>query len=207
MRASLELVIEPVFEPPQEAQGEPDLFLEYCRSQEFDPVGPLGWLAREGFQAPLLPGWVEEVREPTYFVDTWLGTTAWEPPLDRTYRDLYRALESGRSLAELEREVARQALEGLDGWDGPYQSEQGPYWHCSARKLSIWENPNSRVELTVEVIRRSRGTGKPPTPKRPDGRWGSPSRARTTPTPGSHGTGADSPWGSARSIDSYRARR
>lgn len=114
------------------------------------------WAVREAFNAPLPSSWTEYMDDSgrAYYIKEGSAESTWEHPMDSVYRELFDMIRDARgrnpALTESQREdIVRQHLKKahqrakaeLEGWSGPYASEQGEYYYSESLKVSTWECP------------------------------------------------------------------
>lgn len=151
-------------------QGSPDVadLYEYCLSLgvDADQDEDLLWVVHEAFNAPL-PGNVAEYTNEegrVYYFNEVTGQSSWEHPLDQVYREVLSLVKQVRTEAPRAPEEQREAIVkdhlqqvhkrariGLDGWSGPYASEQGDYYHNEVLQVSSWESPIEVWERELEI--------------------------------------------------------
>jgi len=143
----------------------------YARSLGLDPDldADLLWVAQEAFAAPLPAGWTDHVDAEgrVYFCNTVTQQSSWLHPTDIVFRellDLIKALRSEQPPAPVARRNAalrdhmvlahRDAQSQLQGWSGPYESEQGPYYYNTVLDVSTWDNPVDERERELATRQR-----------------------------------------------------
>mmetsp|Transcript_23391 Transcript_23391/g.53982 ORF Transcript_23391/g.53982 Transcript_23391/m.53982 type:complete len:275 (-) Transcript_23391:33-857(-) len=122
------------------------------------------WLAQEAYNAPLPAGWIEYTSEQgqLYYCRQEFGETTWEHPMDQVYREAVSLVLKAREeqihpeqcmdfIKRHLQEVRERAMRSLQGWSGPYQSEQGEYYHHDILKVSSWDNPVAEWESELRV--------------------------------------------------------
>jgi len=141
---------------------------EYCSSLgiDADQDEDLLWVAHEAFNAPLPASWSEYTNEAgrVYYFHEVSGQSTWEHPFDEVYREVVAIVKGMRAevpLAAYERreatvrghlqQVHARALQGLEGWSGPYPSEAGEYYFNELLQVSAWENPVAEWENELAV--------------------------------------------------------
>lgn len=144
---------------------------EYARSLGLDPEvhADLMWVALEAFTARLPSGWTDHVDSEgrVYFCNEVTQESSWFHPTDALFREvleLVMALRAERPPpSEARRGAAirdhlvrahREAQAQLDGWSGPYDSEQGPYYYNRILDVSHWENPVEDSERALDTRQR-----------------------------------------------------
>jgi len=144
-----------------------DLY-EYCLSLgiDADQDEDLLWVVHEAFNAPLPGNAAEYTNEEgrVYYFNEVTGQSSWEHPLDQVYRECLELVKRVRTEApsapEEQRkaivrdhlqEVHGKALVALEGWCGPYPSEQGEYYHNEVLQVSSWESPVAEREKELEI--------------------------------------------------------
>jgi len=128
-------------------------------------------VAQEAFDAPLPASWSEHTDDEgrLYFFREASGESAWEHPMDGVYRELVEIVRQARTAecryepSDVEasharlihahlREVHQRALDALEGWSGPYNSEEGDYYYNAHLRVSVWESP--LAEWNHELVLR-----------------------------------------------------
>merc|ERR1719210_3010746 len=99
---------------------------------------------QEAFNSSLPRSWSEYMHESgrVYYVKEGSSTTTWVHPMDQVYQDLFDVIHRVRNdrpdATQAEREavlfehlqmIHQRALTELQGWSGPYMSEQGEYYY------------------------------------------------------------------------------
>jgi len=160
------------FSPPLATEAESpaavaDLY-EYCLSLgiDADDDEDLLWVAHEAFNATLPANYAEYTNEEgrVYYFNEVSGQSSWEHPLDQVYRETLELVKRVKTEAprapEEQREaivrdhlqqIHKRALIGLEGWSGPYASEQGEYYHNATLQVSSWESPTNEWENELEL--------------------------------------------------------
>lgn len=127
----------------------------------------LHWVVEEAFNAPLPTSWTEHVDDDgrIYFFHETSGESSWEHPMDAVYRELVGLVKLARteqfSASEAERgvfihqhlrQVHQRAIEGIDGWSGPYCGEDAQeFYYNVSLQVSVWENPLAQWEHELEL--------------------------------------------------------
>ncbi|CAE8652044.1 unnamed protein product, partial [Polarella glacialis] len=124
----------------------------------------LSWAVQEAFNAPLASSWTEYMDDSgrAYYVKEGSSQSTWEHPMDSVYRELIEMIRQARSqkpaLSEPQRtdlvrdhlrRVHHLAKKELEGWSGPYPSEQGEYYYNETLKVSTWESPVTECETEL----------------------------------------------------------
>jgi len=124
------------------------------------------WLVREAFEAPLPKCWTEhmDAEGRVYFYNQVNEESTWAHPMDGVYRELILLIQTFRakrpthgSRARLDvvkehLELAhRRAIEELEGWSGPYDSENGLYFYNERLGVSTWVNPSDDLEYELAI--------------------------------------------------------
>eukprot|EP00421_Protoceratium_reticulatum_P038725 CAMPEP_0168448626 /NCGR_PEP_ID=MMETSP0228-20121227/47188_1 /TAXON_ID=133427 /ORGANISM="Protoceratium reticulatum, Strain CCCM 535 (=CCMP 1889)" /LENGTH=286 /DNA_ID=CAMNT_0008463159 /DNA_START=42 /DNA_END=899 /DNA_ORIENTATION=- len=157
-----------------EADGEADV-REYGKTLgiDADRDADLLWVVHEAFVASLPPSWTEYCDEDgrVYFYNQATRESSWSHPMDGVYREIIQLVKAVRAepggasdarraeavQAHLEA-VRGRAMEQLEGWSGPYTSENGAYYHNAALDVSLWDSPvdewQSELELRQQVLHR-----------------------------------------------------
>mmetsp|Transcript_73540 Transcript_73540/g.207719 ORF Transcript_73540/g.207719 Transcript_73540/m.207719 type:complete len:270 (-) Transcript_73540:160-969(-) len=128
---------------------------------DIDNDEDLIWAVQQAFNAPLPSSWTEYMdnNSRVYYVKEGSSQSTWEHPMDGIYRELLGLIKDVRTsspaASEAEREevvrhhlkqVHERATSDLEGWSGPYSSEQGDYYHHEGLKVSTWECPVTEWE-------------------------------------------------------------
>lgn len=126
----------------------------------------LRWLVHEAFNAPLPTSWYEYTDEEgrLFFFRAASGESSWEHPMDQVYRDLVSVIkqarleqphadqtDTGLFIRNHLMQVHQRAMVALEGWSGPYSSEEGEYYYNEITKLSTWECPLTEWEHELAV--------------------------------------------------------
>lgn len=147
---------------------------EYAKSLglNLDVDSDLAWLVREAFVAPLPASWSEHADGDSgkvFFFNQVSQESHWCHPTDEIYKDviaLVRGLRAERlpaTRSEARRLQAIQehltaahaaALDGLEGWSGPYDSDAGAYFYNRIHDISTWENPVAELEEELALRQR-----------------------------------------------------
>lgn len=122
------------------------------------------WAVREAFNAPLPGGWTEYMDDTgrAYYIKDGSMSSTWEHPMDSVYRELFEVIKTQRSKSGSEaqreeavtlhlKEVHHRARADLEGWSGPYPSEQGEYYYNEGLKLSSWDSPVAQWESELAL--------------------------------------------------------
>jgi centrosomal protein CEP164 len=167
---SLEALSSTVAETDGNEAGSPEVadLYEYCLSLgiDADQDEDLVWVVHEAFNAPLPGTFAEYTNEEgrVYYFNEVTGQSSWEHPLDQVYREVLELVK--RVKAEAPRapesqkvdivrdhlqQVHNRAVIGLEGWSGPYGSEQGEYYHNAVLQVSSWESPVVDWERELQI--------------------------------------------------------
>mmetsp|Transcript_70849 Transcript_70849/g.148215 ORF Transcript_70849/g.148215 Transcript_70849/m.148215 type:complete len:326 (+) Transcript_70849:152-1129(+) len=126
----------------------------------------LAWAVREAFNAPLPSSWTEYMDDTgrAYYIKDGSTESTWEHPMDSVYRELLELIKDVRtrkpplSLQEQEdivrqhlRQVHQRAKADLEGWSGPYASEQGDYYYSDKLNISSWDCPTAEWEQELAL--------------------------------------------------------
>jgi hypothetical protein len=130
----------------------------------------LTWVVREAFAAPLPPSWTEHADEATgkmFFFNQVSQKSHWTHPTDEVFKELLCLIKSlrnevpatsqARKMEAIQahiQEAHSAALEYLDGWSGPYESETGLYFYNRTYDVSTWENPVLEFEQQLQLRQR-----------------------------------------------------
>eukprot|EP00440_Ansanella_granifera_P059805 gb/GFBE01064820.1/.p1 GENE.gb/GFBE01064820.1/~~gb/GFBE01064820.1/.p1 ORF type:complete len:332 (+),score=68.88 gb/GFBE01064820.1/:1-996(+) len=148
-------------------------FQEYAKSLglEMDVDADLLWVAREAFVMPLPTSWSEhsDAEGRIYFFHQGLQESSWSHPMDNVFREVIRLIKTLRRLDPPEANIVEavqahlqsvhdRATAALDGWSGPYTSEEGQYFYHAGRGMSSWDNPvdewRNELALRQQVLHR-----------------------------------------------------
>mmetsp|Transcript_76877 Transcript_76877/g.148525 ORF Transcript_76877/g.148525 Transcript_76877/m.148525 type:complete len:347 (+) Transcript_76877:127-1167(+) len=140
---------------------------------DVDNDDDLVWLVQEAFVAELPQSWTEHLNEDgrVYFYNQLTQVSSWSHPMDSVFRELVRLVKELRAEQQIASQtkelealeahlqvVRERAMADLDGWSGPYASEEGPYYYNAALGASVWKNPvdewQVELELRERVLRR-----------------------------------------------------
>lgn len=126
----------------------------------------MDWVVREAFEAPLPQSWTEheDSEGRVYFYSQVTEESTWAHPMDGVYRELIILIQSFRAehpaaapasrrhaVKEHLEQAHRRAIEALEGWSGPYESETGPYFYNQGIGASTWVNPVEEWEYELAV--------------------------------------------------------
>lgn len=126
----------------------------------------LVWVVQQAFNAPLPSRWTEYVDDTgrAYYIKDGSTESTWEHPMDSVYRELLDLIKNVRqrrpaALEAQRRDLVRQHLQqvhqrakaDLEGWSGPYSSEQGDYYYSESLKLSTWDHPVAEWERELAL--------------------------------------------------------
>lgn len=131
---------------------------EYGRSLGIDPEKDpdLMWLIKEAFGARLPSSWSEHTDPEgrVYFYNQVSHESSWSHPMDAIFRELIGIVKSTRAEIPEGSKVKRaarvqahlevvhgRATKALEGWSGPYVTEDGAYYYHTVQNLSSWDNP------------------------------------------------------------------
>lgn len=137
---------------------------EYGRSLgvDLDRCPDLFYIVREAFDAPLPGSWSEHMDEEgrVYFFQEASSQSTWEHPTDAVYRELIGLVlrvrqdpppDLAKPVHDHLLQVHQRALAGLEGWSGPYASDQGEFYYNESLKVSSWENPVVEKEQELAI--------------------------------------------------------
>lgn len=137
---------------------------EYGRSLGVDLVRSpdLLYIVQQAFDAPLPGSWSEHMDEEgrVYFFQEASSQSTWEHPTDAVYRELIGLVLRVRQDPPADPatvvhdhlfQVHQRALAGLEGWSGPYTSDQGEFYYNESLKVSSWENPVMEKEQELAL--------------------------------------------------------
>lgn len=126
----------------------------------------MAWVVHEAFEAPLPQSWTEheDSEGRLYFYNQITEESTWAHPMDGVYRELIVLIQSFRAehpaaapaprlrvVKEHLEKAHRRAIESLEGWSGPYESETGPYFYNQGIGVSTWVNPVEEWEYELAV--------------------------------------------------------
>jgi len=159
----------------QELHGNPKLdssdFDAFVLSIGLAPAdSDLVWIAEYAFSAPLPPNWSEHVDDELriYFYNAITSQSSWSHPLDSTFREVVElaktwrgrgAEEKQRMIEEHLQDVQAAAFALLDGWSGPYTTQQAvdgkeqtfEYFYNAKTQQTVWENPVAEHEANLST--------------------------------------------------------
>lgn len=130
----------------------------------------LVWIAEYAFSAPLPPNWSEHVDDELriYFYNALTAQSSWSHPLDSTFREVVElaktwrgrgAEEKQRMIEEHLQDVQTAAFALLDGWSGPYTTQQivdgkeqtFEYFYNAKTQQTVWDNPVAEHEANLST--------------------------------------------------------
>eukprot|EP00933_Yihiella_yeosuensis_P045139 TRINITY_DN40461_c0_g1_i1.p1 TRINITY_DN40461_c0_g1~~TRINITY_DN40461_c0_g1_i1.p1 ORF type:complete len:393 (+),score=64.10 TRINITY_DN40461_c0_g1_i1:31-1179(+) len=160
--------------PAEDLQNNED-FLEYAKSMGVDVNVDIELVpvVRDAFVASLPLSWTEhtDAEGRIYFFHQATQASSWSHPMDTVFRELIQLIKSLRSQGAKQSEdslsqaiqahleqVHEGAIGQLEGWSGPYTSEEGQYYYHAGSEVSSWHNPvdewRGELALRQQVLYR-----------------------------------------------------